>query len=181
MPIFGVTASSNMSTKLTDFYQIATTTVGSTPVSEIVFSGIPSNYKHLQIRGISYSVVGADCYVQFNGDTANNYSHHQMRGSGGTPSSSANATAPGCWIGIDWSDNSQQIESRVIDILDYANTNKFKTTRTMHTSANNTSTEWLEFTSGHWRSTSAITSIRIHASTQTFKQYTSFALYGITG
>jgi len=44
MPIFGITASSNMSIKLTDFYQIATTTVGSTAVANVEFTSIPADY-----------------------------------------------------------------------------------------------------------------------------------------
>jgi len=34
------------------FDSIATTTIGATAASEIIFSSIPQTYKHLQIRGL---------------------------------------------------------------------------------------------------------------------------------
>jgi len=167
---------------LDGFYQIATTTVGASAVGNIEFTGIPAIYKHLQIRGLDYSAVGADILLRFNTDAGSNYSYHMIRGSGGSPSSASGSNPTTfCWLGIDWTSVSTEMESRVVDILDYADTNKFKTTRCFHTSGNNTSTEWLEFTSGNWRSTSAITSLNIIASGATFKQYSTFALYGITG
>jgi hypothetical protein len=41
---------------------------------------------------------------------------------------------------------------------------------------------WITFSSGNWRSTSAITSISLGPTVGTlFSQYSSFALYGIKG
>jgi len=75
MPIFGITASSNMSIKLTDFYQIATTTLGSAQ-SSVEFTSIPADYTHLQIRAITKDSRGTapnNVYMQFNADTSTNY------------------------------------------------------------------------------------------------------------
>jgi hypothetical protein len=69
--------------------------------------------------------------------------------------------------------------SIVIDILDYQNTNKFKTARGLGGSDNNGNGE-IYLTSGLWRDTSAITSVSLFPGVgTTFNQYSSFALYGI--
>ena len=70
----------------------------------------------------------------------------------------------------------------ICDILDYTNTNKFKTSRAISGSDRNTTPSYAFMPSGNWRSTSAITSIRlISEGAASFVQYSSFALYGIKG
>jgi len=71
-----------------------------------------------------------------------------------------------------------QFNGFVIDILDYSNTSKYKTTRELSGQDRNGSGE-IALWSGNWRSTLAITSIEF--SNGTFDQYSSFALYGIKG
>jgi hypothetical protein len=72
--------------------------------------------------------------------------------------------------------------SQVIDVLDYQNTNKYKTTRTLlGTDTNGGTNRGVEFSSGLWQSTSAVTQIDLIAGGTTFSQYSSFALYGIRG
>ena len=183
MPIFGITASSNMSTKLTDFYQIATTTVGSGGASEIVFSSIPQDYTHLQIRGIPRitAAIGDDwTRIQFNSDTGSNYSWHVLAGNG-TAASSGNATSQSSMLYISTPGANRTASSfgiGVVDILDYTNTNKFKTIRAISGyDANGTGETHL--ISGNWRSTNAITSIKVYPTTVNFAQYSSFQLYGI--
>jgi len=62
---------------------LATVTVGSTAVSDITFTGIPTGYKHLQIRGILLSSSGQNnLSLRCNSDTAANYSSHQLQGDG---------------------------------------------------------------------------------------------------
>ena len=81
--------------------------------------------------------------------------------------------------------NSNVFAVSVIDILDYANTNKFKTVRALTGDDNNNSTNYgyISLSSSLWRSTSAITSLTFDqessSSTTNFVQYSSFALYGI--
>ena len=185
MPIFGITASSNMSIKLTDFYQIATTTVGSGGASSIEFTSIPADYTHLQIRGIGRnSVANSDdnITIQFNGDTATYYSLHFLTGNGASASSGA-STSTSLMIG--WrvpgsTSSANMFGSGVVDILDYSSTNKYKTIRSItgH-DQNGSGSAWLF--SGNWRSSAAITSIKIFYAGNTLAQYTSFALYGIKG
>jgi hypothetical protein len=68
--------------------------------------------------------------------------------------------------------------ANVIDILDYANTNKYKTTRSF-SGADNNGSGFVQFMSGLWMNTAAITSITILPNSDNFAQYSSFALYGI--
>jgi len=184
MPIFGITASSNMSTKLTDFYQIATTTLGSAQ-SSITFSSIPQDYTHLQIRAIARTtIVGTDenVYLRFNSDSSTLYAYHFLYGTGSAAASGATLNEP-YLISLRGTGNSSSANmfgSGVVDILDYTNTNKFKTVRSItgH-DQNGSGTVWLF--SGLWRSTSAVTSITLLPSSANLAQYSSFALYGIKG
>jgi len=68
----------------------------------------------------------------------------------------------------------------VIDILDYANANKYKTIRSLSGTDYNNSNGRLFYSSGNWRSTSAVTTITLTNDSGTnFTQYSSFALYGV--
>jgi len=68
----------------------------------------------------------------------------------------------------------------VIDVLEYGNTNTYKTLRGLGGEDANGS-GYISLNSGNWRSTAAITAIKIYPDTGNFKQYSSFALYGIKG
>jgi hypothetical protein len=67
----------------------------------------------------------------------------------------------------------------VTDILDYANTNKYTTTRAIWGWDNNSTEGNIRFVSGLWMNTAAITSLKIVPESGAFKQYSHFALYGI--
>jgi hypothetical protein len=178
MPIFGVTASSNMSTKLTDFYQIATTTVGAGGATDITFSSIPANYTHLQIRGVARNTTGTTTVrLQFNTDTAANYSYHEFYADGTSAGAAAVVNASFIYIGAQIA-TANCFSPQIIDILDYTNTNKFKSIKNLNGYENN-SAGAVAINSGNWRSTSAITSIKIYPAANSFAQYSTFALYGI--
>ena len=158
----------------TAFESIAT--LSGSGVSTVTFNSIPSTYQHLQIRSIAIG-TGATIWIQFNGDTATNYQQHRLIGNGSTVVAAgfaneaeitnicyANSTYPGVAI---------------TDILDYASTSKFKTVRNFRGEDSNGSGN-LYLNSGAWRSTSAITSIKITSSAN-MSAGTSFALYGIKG
>ena len=67
----------------------------------------------------------------------------------------------------------------IIDILDYTNTNKFKTTRSF-TGRDANGSGWVWFGSSLWKNSAAINTITIIPTIGTgFQQYTQFALYGI--
>lgn len=186
-PILGIMASSisgNLSTN--SFESIATTTVGAGGSSTITFSSIPSTYTHLQLRVIgklSGSIGYGQAYVQFNSDTAANYSAHQLYGTGSSAASGATVSATKADVTTWFPDSTttSMFGASVTDILDYANTNKYKTLRVLGGfDTNNTNSGLVGFFSSSWRSTSAVTSMTITAASN-FLQYSSFALYGIKG
>jgi hypothetical protein len=176
MPIFGITASSNMSTKLTDFYQIATTTVGSGGIANIDFTSIPQDYTHLQIRGI-ISGTGNDLRLRFNSDSGSNYTYHYVYGDGATAAAGASSATDGSYIGY-VSNTSNATFTFVTDILDYKNTNKFKTIRTINGQDLNGSGLAM-LSSSHWRSTTAVTSVRLLLNAGNIGQFSSIQLYGV--
>jgi hypothetical protein len=165
-----------------DFESIATATgTGSSGV--ITFSSIPSTFNHLQIRGIARTTEAVTSnlqYMQINGDTAVNYSSHHLIGDGSAASAVA-YTAVGWMYGSEISANSalaNTYNNFVIDILDYANTNKYKTLRTLGGMDLNGSGS-IRLTSGSWRNTAAVTSFTILTAAGNFTTASQFALYGI--
>ena len=166
------------------FFQIATTTVGATSVADVTFSSIPADYTHLQIRCITRS-NDANNYAQnlnirFNSDTASNYSRHGIEGDGAAVyafSTLSTYTVGGIVTGNGQGANI--FSSNIIDIYDYANTNKFKTTRALCGNDANSATGQILFQSGNWRSTNAITSIRLYSAVGNLIQYSRFDLYGV--
>jgi len=163
------------------YESIATVTVGSGGSSEINFTSIPATYTHLQIRGISnHSTSGASSlFCRFNSDSASNYSAHYLQGSGSSVAAGAILTTY-MYIGTGYGD-ANIYHGAVIDILDYKDTNKYKTIRTLCGYDANGS-GYVELTSGNWRSTSAVSSITLYyEGGRSMDQYTQFALYGIKG
>ena len=188
-PILGIWASADQGQYISygSYDSIATQTVGSGGTTSITFSSIPSTYKHLQMRFTARSKdndVNAFIYMTFNGDTANNYSFHFIRGDGSSASAAGYANQ-----GVIY--DTGQVPALaatanlfgvgVVDFLDYADTNKYKTTRSLNGyDANGSGSVFLE--SGNWRNTSAISSLTLTTqASQGFAQYSSFALYGIKG
>lgn len=167
---------------------LATVTVGAGGSSSISFTSIPSAYEHLQIRAIgrtNRSATGGDySLVVINNDaSASNYSMHQLLGNGvsvlvgGYPQTFAGALISR-WAAA--SDGSNMFGVAIIDILDYANTNKYKTIRSLGALDTNSANCQINLESNLWMNTSAITSLTINPGAGTsWSQYSSFALYGI--
>jgi hypothetical protein len=173
-----------------DFESIATTTVGVSSQATITFSSIPSTYKHLQIRGLcrlgSSSTGTNDIFIRFNSDTASNYSRHGLFGTGSTTGTGGAASTTSAYATRATSPRAGSTANAfgvfVIDILDYANTNKYKTVRGLGGADTNDTNGVVSLASGNWRSTSAITQIDLTDELgYSFVQYSSFALYGIKG
>jgi len=171
------------------YESIASTTVGSGGASSIAFTSIPADYTHLQIRGIgrtSDANTGGNLatYIRINSDTGNNYAFHQLYGNGTSAGAGAGTSQNLIYTihaGPRGNDLSNTFSAQIIDILDYKNTNKYKTVRTLggH-DMNDTTAQRIALTSGVWMSTSAITRIDIYLESN-MAQYTQFALYGIKG
>jgi hypothetical protein len=173
-------ASQNYVRSKNSYESIATVTVGAGGASSATFSSIPSTYKHLQVRAFIKLTAGAggqEIYSQFNTDTASNYSWHQLYGNGSGTVASGNANTS--FINNSYMD-STGVGLIIIDILDYADTNKYKTSKALG-GHNLNGSGYILYRSGSWRNTSAISEVKLYPAANTFGQYTSFALYGIKG
>lgn len=165
------------------FFSIETVTLGSAQ-SSVTFSNISQTYTHLQLRMMikGNTANTNNTQIQFNSDTATNYSWHYLRGTGAVAQSSAGATQSGMQIGNHPSTAvSNAFAVFVVDILDYKDTNKFKNIKSLSGYDLNNTDGAVVLYSGNWRSTSAISTIRIFPGADSFGQYSSFALYGIKG
>lgn len=186
MPILGIIASQDYPRSTTSYESIATTTVGSGGTATITFSSIPATYTHLQIRGIGRSTTantGVDnVYVTVNSDSGANYARHQIFGNGTTATASAASSTNQAVLGDIARNNntSGMFGAFVIDILDYANTNKYTTFRALSGSDLNGSGE-IRFRSSLWMNTNAISTITLLSENNNFAEYSSVALYGIKG
>jgi hypothetical protein len=177
-PMLGIMASA-ISGNLSSYESIATTTVGSGGSAIITFSSIPSTYQHLQIRAIGKGATagGRQILFQFNGDTGSNYNSHHLYGDGASAVAGVKGTSTNGWVTY-W--DSSQFGSVVMDVLDYKDSNKYKTTRAIGGHDLNGS-GYILLRSGLWMNTAAITSISLFTDSGNFTEYSSFALYGIKG
>lgn len=145
------------------------------------FSSIPQTYKHLQIRVTdrsSYAQATDNIFMTVNG--ASNYSSHWLTGSGGSVSAFSDVNrSNGAWIAtIPGSANTtNSFGALIIDILDYASTNKYKTIRVF--SGFTTSTYVVRLSSGLTQSTAAITDIGLNHGFEYALSGSRFSLYGV--
>ena len=186
-PILGILASSNAGVP-NSYESIATVTVGATAVASIEFTSIAATYSHLQIRLMARSnraaVVNDSLHLQFNSDTGTNYDDHYLIGDGSSATAAAETSVANISLyritGAGAGANTFGVS--VIDILDYKNTDKYKTVRAL-TGDDNNGDGRISLGSGLWRNTAAITSIKLfpNGGSSSFVQYSHFALYGIKG
>jgi hypothetical protein len=167
---------------------LASVTVGATAVSTVTFAGIPSDYKHLQIRIMARNNSGTGgldfIRAKFNSDaTSGNYRGHYLYANGSTASvgavSGATSGLPICEVANN-TNTSNAYAVGIADILDYANTSKYKTTRSLTGGDFNDSSGGILSISGLYMSTNAITSIELVSASGTgFIQYSNFSLHGV--
>jgi hypothetical protein len=193
MPILGITASSIL--KETTSYSSIASATGTGSSGAIVFSSIPSTYKHLQLRWIAKDTFGpgfSGVYsidFQFNSDTGSNYSCHRIVNESTSLYSygQANQTTIQNITGITptatYLNNIMGVG--ILDIYDYSSTTKYKTVRSLSGGDTNSTVSGEEgqlcLASGAWRNTNAITSISIRPAITAFTTTSTFALYGIKG
>lgn len=189
--------SSGTSGHNSSFESISTVTVGSGGASSITFSSIPSTFTHLQLRMNAQSNRGTynidEILLNMDSTTLQLCDTHDLRSN-----YQANGTVNSTFVGGAGSDYSLynfgalgtstggQFAGAVIDILDYTNTNKYKTFRCLSGVDTNGLLSgycgFVRFSSGLWRSTSAVSLIKIYPQYGTlFTNYSHFALYGVKG
>ncbi len=187
-PILGILASGNYPRVTNSYESIATVTVGAGGSAAAEFTSIPNTYKHLQIRILARSnrAVTTDNIKLGVGngtiDTGANYAYHNLYGNGTSAAASGGSSETSGYLdSISGSSIGASIFGViVIDFLDYANTNKYKTVRSLGGYDSNGG-GFISLTSNLWMSTSAINRIKLTCRGTAFDQYSHFALYGIKG
>ena len=189
MPIIPGIMASEISGHLyvSSFYSIATVTAtgGS---NTLTFSNIPQTYTHLQLRGIARdgrADINDALFVQFNSDSGTNYTAHGLAGRTTSPTvavaaydSRLNQTGAYTARVSSANTNANCFGAGITDILDYTNTNKYKTVRTI-SGYDNFSDGEVDLYSAAWYSTAAITSMTIIGVNGNFYAGSTFALYGV--
>lgn len=172
-PILGIWASSK-STVAADtgaMFPLQVITVGSAGASSVTFNNIPSTYTHLQLR-IFYKNTGS-VFMTLNSTNATKGHYLYTEGSSVAAGvSGANFIANA---------SSSQWGSGIVDILDYTNTNKLVTVRTLAGYDNNGSGELSLNSELYNLSSTAVNSITLTPTSGIFAEYSKFALYGIKG
>jgi hypothetical protein len=168
-----------------NYYALGTVTVPSGGLSSITFSGIPqTGYTSLQLRCLVKTTSNSNSdgglsYI-FNDDSGSNYSGHSIRGSGSSATGSGGANTSSCGLGFATgtnSNNTSTFASYIIDIVDYAAVNKFKTTRSIEAYDLNGVEGSVFIVGNNWRSYDKINKITFQG--VTFAQNSQFALYGV--
>lgn len=162
-------------------YESIATANGTGSSDIITLSSIPSTYKHLQLRITGGNNFSYYAKLTFNGDaTTSNYRTHYLQGNGTTASAGTYTAYAG--VVIAGAGGFVNPTSYIIDILDYATANKYRTMRGLGGPDVNGSGGVIELVSGLWMSTSSITSITLTANSGTpWTSTTKVALYGIKG
>jgi hypothetical protein len=161
------------------YFPIASYTVPSGGQALVSFDVIPQIYTHLQIRMSTKDATGlASQGIRMNkdGSTTTNYDYHRLYGTGAAAAAGGAASTDIALIGI----SSTHFGTTIVDLLDYRDTNKYKTVRSLSGWDGNGS-GWVGLWSALYMNTSAITSVELltAAGTQNWTQYSTFSLYGV--
>jgi len=164
-------------------FQLISTSLISSTTSSVTFSAIPATFKHLQIRVVGRYTAAtsiSNLTLRFNGDTGSNYGYQSLRGQGTTitgaqPGAYQTSLLTGSLPGASASANG--FGSSFIDVVDYANTTKIKTTKSF--GGNAASLDVFMF-NGTWNNTAAITSILVSDvnTSASFAAGSRISLYG---
>jgi hypothetical protein len=167
------------------FFQIASTTAGAGGTSTITFSSIPTTYTHLQLRISCRSTTAAGLSwsrLRMNSDSTNaNYKGHQLYGEGSSAASTNFGSESGiaAFLTVGSTGTANVFNAAIIDILDYSNTNKYKTIKVLQGNDTN-GAGYIIFHSGVWMSTSSINSLTfLDVNSGNYAQGSIFSLYGM--
>jgi hypothetical protein len=170
------------------FELITTVTVGAGGQSSIDFTSISNGYTDLfVVFSLRTTLTGGpyhfdDCAIRFNGDTGNNYNRvvNRAREGGVASGSTISGNLIALYEASAADATANTFGSGQAYIADYAST-AYKSVSIMGASESNNQTQvQFGFISGLWKSTSAITSIKLYSQNGTnFVQHSSASLYGI--
>ena len=170
-------------------FESIVTATGSGATS-VTFSSIPQTYTHLQLRMLLRSTGtgdGRDLNLTVNGAASTgDYKSHYLTGNNNGVSSGADASGStaNVWIANPPASATAAniFSTSIVDILDYTNTNKYKTFRALAgVDLNGGVYRNIMLLSGVRFSTATISSITLTLSNGNFATGSSIALYGIKG
>lgn len=142
--------------------------------SSVEFNSIPGNYTDLVIvYHLIHSTGADDMFIQFNSDTGTNYSTTNLYGTGSVAGSYRQSNQSRGLLDFYAVPGTSAYATNIIQIMSYANTNVFKTVL----AAASRASSGVDRNIVLWRSTSAITTIRVFPGAGTITG--SMALYGI--
>jgi hypothetical protein len=160
----------------TAYESIATVTIGAGGATTATFSSIPQTYTDLQIRLLAKNADGnpfGGATMSINGGAGE--ARHDFYGTGSAVGASGVSGSLLVYIG-----GTAQFGVGIVDILDYTNANKTKTSRSL-SGVDNNGSGLVAFESGLETTQTAISSLTFTSNSGNFAQYSSFALYGIKG
>lgn len=158
-------------------YELISTATVSSNGSNVVFSNIPANYRHLQIRFSSKASISTvfDTMIQLNGVTSSSYAWHELQSQGTNVFVGAFSNIDAMRVATSPAGSEANIfNGGVVDILDYTSTSKNKTLKSF--AGNHSSNSRVHIYSGLWMSTAAVTSISMIGG---FAVNSRFSLYGV--
>ena len=168
-------------------YDLLETTILTTTTSSVTFDNldtVAADYKHLQLRWVARNDRTSNnvdaIRMQFNSDTGTNYAYHQLRGTGSSVISVADASKTFMDIGSIGTNaaSSGIFGSGVTDILDFSSTSKNTTIRTLMGVVEGGSND-IRLLSGLYNDTGAITAFNLFGNAGDFVTGSRFSLYGI--
>ncbi len=152
--------------------------------TSVAFSSLGS-YQDLQIR-VNARTDAANTRdpvgVRFNSDSGTNYSYKTMYGyaASATAVATSSATSIYTWRATGLQVDADEYGSIVIDIFDYQNANKNTTLQSLGGMTSREGTMQIDFSSGLWDSTAAVTAISLHPEWgSNFIRGSEFTLYGL--
>lgn len=154
-------------------YTLISEQVLGSAAASVTFSSIPGTYKDLVLEMVGSLTTGtATVALQFNSDTATNYSGTILTGNGTTAASSRTSTVNSMQIGYLGAD----IGTDTLQVQSYASTATYKTAIARGNSAGN----MVQAGVGLWRSTTAVSSITVLTTASTFISGSAFRLWGVS-
>lgn len=160
---------------------IATTTLN-TDTSTIAFTSISGSYTDLVMVISTQLSAASNAYIklQFNGNTAANYSVVRLYGNGSSAITDSFTNTSDIDTGFMPGADGTGKGLIIANIMNYSNTTTFKTCLIKWNSVAAASTKQYTVSEiGQWRSTSAINRIDLTANSGNFNSGTTVTLYGI--
>lgn len=160
----------------TNTYVALSTQTVAVATPSVTFTSIPQGYTDLVLVMSPISSSGQrQTYMEINGDTSAIYSRTILSGTGSSAVSARNSNQSQTYLDFYGAVESSVSTNKIIQFMNYSNTSTFKT---ILTRANDTllGTDAIVHL---WRSTAAITQIKIYIDAVNFAVGSTFTIYGI--